>query len=177
MPETVLSSSELIHHYDTQFERELAHHPDKAFTSQLLTALQHGVDISYKGPVGPNDARNLPSALQHPHIIDAELAKECAAGHILGPFHSRPLENLHCSGIGVVPKKNKWRMITHLSAPAGNSINDFISKEDFSLHYTSIDNAVKILLSLGKGARMAKVDLKSAFRMVPVREDRYKVEG
>ena len=68
-------------------------------------------------------------------------------------------------------------MITHLSAPAGNSINDFISKEDFSLHYTSIDNAVKILLSLGKGARMAKVDLKSAFRMVPVREDRYKVEG
>ena len=78
----------------SQFERELALHPDKAFTSQLLTALQHGVDIGYKGPVGPNDARNLPSALQHSHIIDAELAKECAAGHILGPFDSRPLTNL-----------------------------------------------------------------------------------
>ena len=118
------------------------------------------MDIGYKGPVGPNDARNLPSALQHPQIIDAELAKECAAGRILGPFHSRPLKNLRCSSIGIVPKKNnKWRMIMHLSAPAGNSINDFISKDDFSLHYTSIDDAVKILLSLGRGARMAKVDL------------------
>ena len=161
----------------SQFERELAHHPDKAFTLQLRTALQHGVDIGYKGPVGPNDARNLPSALQHPQIIDAELAKECAAGRILGPFHSRPLKNLRCSGIGVVPKKNKWRMIMHLSAPAGNNMNDFISKDDFSLHYTSIDDAVKILLSLGRGARMAKVDLKSAFRMIPVRKEDWQFLG
>ena len=58
-------------------ERELAHHPDKAFTLQPVTALKHRVDIGYKGPVGPNDARNLPSALQHLQIIDAELAKEC----------------------------------------------------------------------------------------------------
>ena len=136
------------------------------------------MDIGYKGPVGPNDARNLPSALQHPQIIDAELAKECAAGRILDPFHSRPLTNLRCSGIGVVPKKNnKWRMIMHLSAPAGSSINDFISKDDFSLHYTSIDDAVKILLSLGRGARMAKVDLKSAFRMVPVRREDWQFLG
>ena len=162
----------------SQFERELALHPDKAFTSQLLTALQHGVDIGYKGPVGPNDARNLPSAFQHPHIIDAELAKECAAGRILGPFDSRPLTNLRCSGVGVVPKKhNKWRMIMHLSAPVGKSINDFISRDDFSLHYTSTDDAVKLLLSLGKGARMAKVDLKSAFRMVPVRKQDWQYLG
>ena len=53
----------------SQFERELAHHPGKAFTLQLRTALQHGVDIGYKGPVGPNDARNLPSALQHPQML------------------------------------------------------------------------------------------------------------
>ena len=60
----------------------------------------------------------------------------------------------------------------HLSAPTGNSINDFISKDDFSLHYTTTGDAVNILLSLGRGARMAKVYLKSAFRMVPVhRED------
>ena len=54
----------------SQFERELALHPDKAYTLQLLTALQHGVDIGYKAPVGPNDAKNLPSAFQHSHILD-----------------------------------------------------------------------------------------------------------
>ena len=62
------------------------------------------MDIGYKGPVGLNDASNLPSAFQHPHIIDAELAKERAAGRILGPFQLRLLINLHCSGVGVVPK-------------------------------------------------------------------------
>ena len=55
-------------------------------------------------------------------------------------------------------------MIMHLSAPVGYSINDFISSDDFSLHYASIDDAVK-LLSLGTGAKTAKVDLKAAFRM------------
>ena len=138
------------------------------------------MDIGYKGPIGPNEAKNLPSALQHPLIIDAELAKECAAGHILGPFQSRPLTNLHCSGIGVVPKKNnKWRMIMHLSAPAGNSINDHnvISRDEFSLHYSSVDDAVKLLVSLGRGASMAKVDLKSAFRMVPVRKEDWQFLG
>ena len=59
-------------------------------------------------------------------------------------------------------------MILHLSAPPGRSVNDFIAKDQFSLHYSSVDDAVRILLALGPGAQMAKVDLKSAFRMVPV---------
>ena len=65
----------------------------------------------------------------------------------------------------------------HSSAPVGNSINDFISKDDFSLHYTSIDDAAKILLSLGRGARMTKVDLKSAFRMIPVCKEDWQFLG
>ena len=39
------------------------------------------------------------------------------------------------------------------------------------------DDAVKLLLSLGKGARMAKVDLKSAFRMIPVRKQDWQYLG
>lgn len=105
----------------SQFERELAQHPNKTFTLQLLTALQHGVDICYKSPVGLKDAKNLSSALQYLHIIDVQLAKECVAGRILGPFNSQLLTNLSCSGVGFVPKKhNKWRMIMHLCTPAGN---------------------------------------------------------
>ena len=40
--------------------------------------------------------------------------------------------------------------------------------DEFSLHYSSVDDAVAILLHLGKGALMVKIDLKSAFRMIPV---------
>ena len=68
-------------------------------------------------------------------------------------------------------------MILHLSAPYNSSINDYISKDDYSLQYTSIDDAVRILSSLGPGALMAKVDLKSAFQMIPVCPQNWELLG
>ena len=55
-----------------------------------------------------------------------------------------------------------------LSAPEGCSINNHISGEKFFLQYSSVDDAIRMLTILGKGALMAKLDLKAAFRMVPV---------
>ena len=140
-----------------QFEHELAGHPDKAWVSKLLTAIKIGVRIGHMGLRHYTHARNLSSAFQYPEVIDQELAKECDAGRILGPFTTSPIYPLQCSGLGAIPKKNgKWRMIMHLSAPAGRSVNDGIHPEEFSLHYSSVDDAVAILLHLGKGALMAK---------------------
>ena len=131
-----------------------------------------------QGPFGLLDAKNLSSAFKHLQITDAELAKECAAGRILGPFPTRPLKNLRSSRVGIVPKQeNKWRMIMHLSAPLGSSINDYIPGDDFSLHYASLDDAVWLLLSLGTAVKIAKVDLKSAFRMVPVTKEDWELLG
>ena len=64
--------------------------------------------------------------------------------------------------------KGKCQMIMHPSAPAGRSVNDGIHLDEFSLHYSSVDDAVAILLHLGKRAMMAKIDLKSALWMIPV---------
>ena len=166
VPELTRAHTPLRH---SQFESELVNHPDKAFVSRLLEGIRHGVSIGYQGPRGPTNTCNLSSAYEHPDVIESELQKEVNSGRIQGPFVERPLPALRCSGLGVVPKKgNKWRMILHLSAPYNSSINDYISKEDYSLQYTSIDDAVRILSSLEPGALMAKVDLKSAFRMIPV---------
>lgn len=80
-----------------------------------------------------------------------------------GPFPEPPLPNFRTSGLGIVSKKNeKWRVILHLSSPTGVSINDSISREDYTLHYICINDAVKMLHGHGPGALMAKVDLKSA---------------
>ena len=59
----------------------------------------------------------------------------------------------------------------HLSAPPGSSINDYISQTEYSLHYSSVDDAIQLLSTWESGGLMAKVDLKSAFRMVPVRHE------
>ena len=117
------------------FEHELKAHPDKAWVSWLLNGIDNGVSTGYNGPHFSYTARNLTSALQHPEVVDDGLQKEVESGRILGPFCQPPLKNLRTSGLGAVPKKNeKWRVILHLSAPEGLSINDFISKDEFSMH-------------------------------------------
>ena len=37
-----------------------------------------------------------------------------------------------------------------------------------SLSYESVDDAVSLILELGRGTRMVKVDLKDAYRIVPI---------
>lgn len=53
------------------------------------------------------EAKNLLSAHTHPLIVDNELQKERREGRMLSPFEQRPLPNLKCSGVGVVPKKEQ----------------------------------------------------------------------
>ena len=85
------------------------------------------------------------------------------------PFSSLPLPTLQCSPLGVVPKKDSsWCIIMDLSSPWGSLINDFIDKEDFSLHYATFDQALALVFSFGTWALMAKLDLKHTFCLCPV---------
>ena len=91
---------------------------------------------------------NLPSALDHPEVVDDYLVQECLQGRMAGPFAEAPFHPFHCSGMGVVPKQDgSWQVITHLSAPGGLSVNDFIDPESVTLSYTTIDTAQPISLS------------------------------
>ena len=127
-------------------ERELSFHPDKVFVRQLIDDLQHGCSIGYTGPQFAHQANKLLSAHQQATVIDATLQKECEVGRILGPFQTPPLPNFRTSGPGLVPKHDGgWRIIYHLSAPAGHNINDFIDPLTYSLSYCSIDDAYKII--------------------------------
>ena len=71
----------------------------------------------------------------------------------------------------IIPKKNKpgkWRLIVDLSSPEDASVNDGIEKEICSLSYTSVDAVADKVMALGRGAMLAKMDIKQAYRMVPI---------
>ena len=55
-----------------------------------------------------------------------------------------------------------------MSYPKGRSINDGIPKELCSMTYITIDDAITKILTLGSGTLLAKIDIKSAFRLMPV---------
>ena len=158
----------------SQLSAELQHHPDQQFAQGLLHDLRFGCNIGYSGPRSARITPNLQSALLHPEAVSEALAKELSRGHTAGPFPSPPLPNLQCSPLGVVPKKDgTWRIIMDLSSPRGSSINDHISKDDYTLHYTTFDHALTLVARHGQNALMAKLDIKHAFRLCPIRlEDR-----
>ena len=55
-----------------------------------------------------------------------------------------------------------------LSYPKSLSVSDGINPADTSMAYSSIEDAVRIILSLGRLALLAKIDISSVFRIIPV---------
>ena len=112
-------------------------------------------------------------------MVDRYLAKEVLAQRVAGPFTHIPFHNFRVSPIGVVPKKTlgEFRCIQHLSYPYGASVNNGIPVEDSSVTYYRIDDAVGLILRSGVGSFLAKTDIKSAFRTIPIRPADYNLLG
>lgn len=151
---------------------ELCEHPDQEYVKYLLKGIAQGfrIGFDYRSCHCRSAKQNMHSASEHPEPIEAYLQKECDRGTIVGPLRQE-IAGLQVSRFGVIPKPHqpgKWRLITDLSAPAGHSVNDGISPLLCSLSYASTDDAVRRLQALGHGALLAKFDLASAYRMVPV---------
>ena len=160
-------------------ERELVGHPDRNFVNTLINSLRYGTHVSYTGPHKPRVFRDLISANQQQDVVKSNLLKEISLGRVAGPFCSSLLPNLQCHPVGMVPKKHssESRTIYHLSYPEGDSINDYIPKDPYALQYVRVDDAIHILKSLGPGSFMAKTDLKSAFRLIPVHPEDWHLLG
>lgn len=162
------------------WEQELSNHPDQQFAAYIIAGIRYGFRIGYNRLSGKlrDGAKNMISALEHPEVVDEYLDKELSLNRMSKvPSDSLSRSQFHISPFGVIPKKSKpgqWRLITDLSTPKGGSINDGIDKVTCSLSYVSIDEIVNCILELGKGALMAKIDIKEAYRNIPVHpDDRY----
>ena len=137
----------------------------------VIRGLVEGFALEYEGPFKFRAPANLPSASQDPQIIRDKLTKEISLGRMLGPFDTSPLPNLMCSPVGLVPKKNsdEMRMIMHLSYPYGTSVNDFIDPDKTTTKYQKFDDAISLVITEGRFCWLAKGDIKSAFKLAPIR--------
>ena len=68
-------------------------------------------------------------------------------------------------------------MICDLSSPAGSSVNDGIPSNLCSLHCATVNDAVRLIQQLGRGSQLVKLDIKDAYRIVPVHSDDYYLLG
>lgn len=114
-----------------------------------------------------------------PDVVWKKLQNELAEGRIAGPFTSPPFMKFRIAPLGLVPKKelNTFRFIHHLSFPTGKSLNDDIDDSLCSVSYASFEDAIDKIRSVVHGALLAKADIKSAFRLLPIAPEAFNSLG
>ena len=156
-----------------EWASNLYQHPDKEFSSYIVKGLREGFKIGFgfKEHSCTSAKSNMRSAVKNPTVVEEYLAMECKLGRVIGPLDPAVFPHIQVNRFGVIPKPHqpgKWRLIVDLSYPEGGSVNDGIAPELCSLRYPSVDDAVKVVLSLGRGTRLAKFDIQSAYQIIPV---------
>ena len=152
---------------------------DSRLASYLVQGFSLGFHLSNVVYYSSSPPPNLKSSQLYPDVVDEKLAKEATQGRIAGPFDDRPLQDMVFSPLGLQPKKvpGQFRVIHHLSYPKGSSINDGIPKECATVKYATVSQAIRFMLKFGQGCYLAKTDIKSAFRIVPVHPSNYHLLG
>ena len=163
----------------TALANEMKDYPFDDEKALLLDGFRFGFRIPYHGPREKRLSKNHGSALKQPDIIWKKLQEEISLGRVAGPFDVIPLQNLIVSPIGLVPKSNpgEYRLIFDLSYPQGESINSGISREDSAVSYTKFDKVITMVRQEGRGAYLFKVDIKSAFRLLPIHPQDFQLLG
>ena len=80
----------------------------------------------------------------------------------------------------VAPKKTpgEFRFIHNLSYPYDEeAVNTSIPSDGVSVQYSTMDDAISHIKEMGVGAHLAKTDIKSAFRIVPIHPDDHHLLG
>ena len=153
------------------WKRWLQNHPDMEYVQYILQGIEQGFHIGIdQARIFTSAKKNMQSAQKNPQVIEEYIRSEVSKGNILGPFTPLSAPDAHINRFGVIPKKHqpgKWGLITDLSYPDGGSVNDAIDPQLCSMSYITVDQVAMRALSLGKGALIAKTDIKSAYRLVP----------
>ena len=162
----------------SKWASHLEQHLDRVLVDYIVRGLHEGFRVGFNESLCRcrKSTCNMLSAIQRPEIVREYLVKECVEGRVLGPLDPTKFSMVHTSRFGVIPKgtSGKWRLIVDLSAPEGYSVNDGIDSELCSLKYVSVDDAVTAVQQKGPGAQLAKIDIRNAYRIIPVHpEDRW----
>ena len=147
-----------------EWEAVLAGHPDREFAEFVVRGLREGfrIGFDYRRHLGEKTPKNMRLASEHPDPINRYVREELQKGRLISLSGASPLR---VSQVGVIPKSlqpGKWKMITDLSFPKGESVNDGIGSDICSVAYATVDDAIRCNKTLGRGALLAKFDIADA---------------
>ena len=171
---------------------------DEEESKFLLDGFTQGFDVGYRGPWNRCDtANNIPLQVGTRADVWEKIMKEVEHKRYAGPFERIPYKRGYIqSPIGLVPKAgNQTRLIFHLSydfkKSGHRSLNFHTPSELCSIKYNDLDCAVETSIHCMENASgvcvaktlplkskgmiyYSKTDLKSAFRILPLKRRCYR---
>lgn len=145
---------------------------DKNKAKDMLDMIDFGAPVGFCGMRGTIESPNWPSTGVYSDAVNEVINSDAKEFRLIGPFSSPPFAAYNVSPFGAFQRKRsgKVRVVHDLSWPPLASVNDGISRDEYSLQYVSIDKAVEACLRLGsRPVYLAKIDLKNAFKHIVVR--------
>ena len=157
-----------------KFSHYTTSHPNRPLIEYLIQGLKSGFRLGYTGVRKLSLMNNLSSLELAPDALPAFIHKEIELGRVSGPFslEQPPTKIFMVNPLGLVEKRDtdplEYRVITHHSAPHGSSVNDGIDRHEFKISFDTLKHAVRWIRHFGKGALLSKIDIKEAYRILPV---------
>ena len=146
----------------------------------LVRCCTEGFPLRYEGDRDRHvEQENGATCQDNPQITAEELRKEVAAGHIAGPYATRPLRGFKVTPRGLKEEPTKFRPITMGNLPIGDAVNESIARAEF-IHLTrtrDIDRRIRACYARTGEVWMAKADVKAAYRTMPVRPEDWHLQG
>ena len=129
--------------------------------------------------------KNHKGATDFPEALKRYIRKEKSKDMVMGPFEVIPFDkHIGISPISTRPKKltDERRVIIDLSFPMGEAVNDGMIKDNYlgrqvKLTFPRVDDLALRIYTLGKTARMFKIDLSRYFRQLPLDPGDYSLIG
>ena len=142
---------------------------DKDTAQSIMNDLLEGVRIGRAPASSVIDSKNWPSAYDFCEKVSQVIQGDLDDGKLYGPFPSPPYSEYIISPLGAFLKRDKVkvRVIHDLSYPHSTSVNSSIDPEDYSLHYSSVDDAVSAIRQV-RDPYLCNLDLKDAYKAIGV---------
>jgi hypothetical protein len=150
-----------------EWDKELQYDKDRTF---LLEGIKSGFRITERGSEFLSvQQTNHPSAFQHRKEVEKELRKQVELGHYIVSSQKPAI----VSALAAIPKDDgSVRLIHDGSRPVGMAMNDY--SEPKAEKFQCLQDACMLAKM---NYFMAKVDLQSAYRSVPIHCDDYAATG
>ena len=148
--------------------------------TQVISNLEHGVTTPFEKIPEPLWASNSDSLLD-PNVGAAFTDNICSwlkSGFLAGPFVDPPLPGLRINQVFAVEQPDKFRNIVNMSFPKKRSHNDAIDNSKLPKITMATPRQVQqAVKKAGPEGSMSKIDMKDAYKLLPVHPDELKYQG